>query len=275
MKRILITGKNSYIGNSFSKWVENDDDFYIEKISVRDSSWKKMDFSNFDTILHVAGIAHADVAKVSDETKELYYQVNCDLAVEIAKKYKNDLNGKSGQFIYMSSIIVYGEDTDINKKKVITPETEPEPSSFYGDSKLKAEIRLKPIESKKFKIVILRPPMIYGPGSKGNYKQLEKIAKYLPIFPNIKNERSMLNIDNLCEFIKHRVYLGDSGIFFPQDDEYIRTSYMVRDIAKRRGKNIILFSWLNWFVRLLGCFPGRVGKLVNKAFGSLVYEKNI
>lgn len=274
MKRILITGKNSYIGTSFGKWMEQfQGDYQIDTLNMRNEAWKKYDFSNYDSVFHVAGIAHADVSKVSEETKQLYYHVNTHLTVELAQKYKNDLGRKKGQFIFMSSIIIYGEETNINKKRVITPETEPNPSNFYGDSKLQAELGLSPLETNTFKIAILRPPMIYGPGSKGNYQQLERLAKILPVFPDVKNERSMLFIDNLCVFVKERVDSQDSGVFFPQNKEYVRTSYMVNEIAKMNGKNIILFSWLNWLVRLLGYSPGKIGKLANKAFGNLVYEK--
>lgn len=274
MKRILITGAHSYIGTTFEKWLEQySSDYQVDTLDMRDESWKKKNFSKYDSVFHVAGIAHADVSKVSDETKQLYYQVNTDLTIQTAKKYKEELNGKVGQFIFMSSIIIYGEETNINKKRVITPKTKPSPSNFYGDSKLQAELGIQPLETDNFKVCILRPPMIYGPGSKGNYQQLEKLAKIMPIFPNIKNERSMLLVDNLCSFIKERVDSQDSGIFFPQNDEYVRTSYMVRDIAKANGKKIILFSWMNWFIKLLGFIPGKLGKLTNKAFGNLVYRK--
>ena len=275
MKRILITGANSYIGTSFENWMKQfGDEYQIDTLDMHGELWKEKDFSLYDSVFHVAGIAHADVSKVSEETKQLYYKVNCDLAVETAQKYKNDLNGRIGQFIYMSSIIIYGEETHINKKRVITPETEPNPSSFYGDSKWQAEKRLTLLQNENFQLAIIRPPMIYGEGSKGNYQQLVKIANKLPIFPNIKNERSMLSIIRLCEFIKLRVDNSDSGIFFPQDENYVRTSYMVRDLALANGKKIYLFSWLNWSIYLLGYFPGRIGKLVNKAFGNLIYMKN-
>ena len=275
MKRILITGANSYIGTSFENWMKQfGDEYQIDTLDMHGELWKEKDFSLYDSVFHVAGIAHADVSKVSEETKQLYYKVNCDLAVETAQKYKNDLNGRIGQFIYMSSIIIYGEETNINKKRVITPETEPNPSSFYGDSKWQAEKRLTLLQSENFQLAIIRPPMIYGEGSKGNYQQLVKIANKLPIFPNIKNERSMLSIIRLCEFIKLRVDNSDSGIFFPQDENYVRTSYMVRDLALANGKKIYLFSWLNWSIYLLGYFPGRIGNLVNKAFGNLIYMKN-
>lgn len=274
MKRILITGANSYIGTSFEKWMQQfGDNYQIDTVDMHGDQWKEKDFSQYDSVFHVAGIAHADVSKVSEETKQLYYKVNCDLAVETAEKYKNDLNGKNGQFIYMSSIIIYGEDTNINRKRIITANTEPSPSNFYGDSKWQAEQQLKMLKDDNLKIVFVRPPMIYGPNSKGNYQQLVKIAKRIPFFPNVKNERSMLNIFRLCEFIKNRVDNSDEGIFFPQDDQYVRTSYMVRDLALEHGKKIYLFSWLNWLIYLMGYFPGKVGKIVNKAFGNLVYEK--
>ncbi|MEC5313942.1 NAD-dependent epimerase/dehydratase family protein [Enterococcus casseliflavus] len=275
MKRILITGANSYIGTSFDKWMQQfGDNYQIDTVDMHGDQWKEKDFSQYDSVFHVAGIAHADVSKVSEETKQLYYKVNCDLAVETVEKYKNDLNGKKGQFIYMSSIIIYGEETNINRKRIITADTEPNPSNFYGDSKWQAEKKLKMLRDENLKIVFVRPPMIYGPNSRGNYQQLVKIAKRIPVFPNVKNERSMLNIFRLCEFIKNRVDNSDEGIFFPQDDQYVRTSYMVRDLALEHGKKIYLFSWLNWLIYLMGYFPGKVGKIVNKAFGNLVYDKD-
>ncbi|MDW3728100.1 NAD-dependent epimerase/dehydratase family protein [Enterococcus faecium] len=275
MKKILITGANSYIGTSFKKWMTQfQDEYQIDTLSVRGDVWREHDFSEYDTVFHVAGIAHADVSKVSEETKQLYYAVNRDLAIETAKKYKQDLSGKNGQFIYMSSIIIYGEETNINKKRVITPDTKPNPSNFYGDSKLQAEIGLQPLDDDTFHVAILRPPMIYGPGSKGNYQQLVKLANKLPIFPDVKNERSMLHIDKLSEFVKERIDAQDSGVFFPQNDQYVRTSHMVRDIAQANGKKIYLFSYMNWAIRLLGYVPGKIGRLTNKAFGNLVYEKS-
>lgn len=274
MKRILITGANSYIGTSFEKYMEQfNDDYQIDTVSMRGDSWKTIDFSQYDSIFHVAGIAHADVARVSEETKKLYYAVNCELAVLTAQKYKEDLAGNTGQFIYMSSIIIYGEETSINKKRVITKDTKPNPTNFYGDSKFQAEIRLQPLMTNNFKIAIVRPPMIYGNGSKGNYKTLVNLALKLPIFPNIKNERSMLAIDNLCNFLKQYIDDEKSGILLPQDSEYVCTSQMVQDIAQEHGRNIYLFSGLNWVVHLLGFFPGKIGRMINKAFGSVIYSE--
>lgn len=271
MKKILITGANSYIGTSFEKYIEENysDDYHIDILDMINPNWKECDFSGYDSVFHVAGIAHADVGHVSEERKKLYYLVNCDLAYETAIKAKKS---KVKQFIYMSSIIVYGESAPYGKKKLITKDTKPKPANFYGDSKLQAEIKLKTLDDDNFKICILRPPMIYGPGSKGNYQMLSKLAKKLPVFPDIKNERSMLYIGNLCCFIKECINKENSGIYFPQNEEYVSTSKMVQEIAKANGKNIHLTKLLNPFVFILSKFPGKIGGMCNKAFGNMSYE---
>jgi len=275
MKKILITGANSYIGTSFENWMKQySDNYQIDSLSVRGDEWKQFDFSIYDTVFHVAGIAHADVSKVSEETKNLYYEVNRDLAINVAKKYKKDLSDKSGQFIYMSSIIVYGEETNINKKRVITTETKPNPSNFYGDSKLQAEQGLLPMEDGKFKIVILRPPMIYGPNSKGNFPELIKLADSLPFFPAVDNQRSMLFIDNLCMELKELIDNEQSGVFFPQNNEYVKTSDIIEAISKYKQKKILISPLLNYFIKMLGFVPGKIGRLTNKAFGNLIYSPN-
>lgn len=272
MLRILITGVKSYIGTSFEKWLSQSkfiDMYQVDTVDMQTDAWRTKDFSGYDTIFHVAGIAHADIGKITEEQKNLYYKVNCDLAVETAEKAK-----KEGvkQFVYMSSIIVYGEGSSVSKKRVITRETKPSPSNFYGDSKWKAEQRLKLLTDENFHLAILRPPMIYGEGCKGNYQLLRKIALKLPIFPYFPNERSMLYIMNLCEFVRCVVERQESGIYFPQDSEYVNTAQMVKQIAARNGKPLYLWRGCNWLIYLVGHLPGKIGRMTNKAFGSLVYE---
>lgn len=264
MKRILITGKDSYIGNSFEKWLSNElENYYIETVDTKSDEWKEKDFSKFDVVFHVAGIAH-----VSSDPKmeEMYYKVNRDLTVETAKKAKAE---GVKQFVFMSSIIVYGEGS--SKKRVIDRYTVPTPSNFYGESKLQAEAGILPLEDDNFKVVVIRPPMIYGKGSKGNYPKLAKAAQKLPVFPNIKNERSMLHIDNLCEFLKVMIENRESGVFFPQNKEYVNTSEMVKIIAETYNRNIKLTRLFNPAIRLMGFKLG----IINKVFGNLVYEKSI
>jgi UDP-glucose 4-epimerase len=266
MKKILITGANSYIGTSFERWVARYLDKYrVDTIDMRDEKGRKKSFSGYDVVFHVAGIAHVST---NPKLKDLYYKVNRDLAIETAKKAKED---GVKQFIFMSSIIVYGDSAHINKKRVIDKNTKPQPSNFYGDSKLQAEQRILALESESFKVAILRPPMIYGKGCKGNYPKLVKAALKLPIFPDIDNERSMLHIDNLCEFVRLIIDNEESGIFFPQNKEYVKTSEMVKVIAETHGKKIRLTKAFNPILKLLAYKV----RLINKVFGNLVYEKSM
>lgn len=270
MKQILITGANSYIGTSFEKYIQDNynEDFHIDTIDMIDSTWKNYDFSKYDTVFHVAGIAHSDNGKISEEKSKLYYKVNTDLTIETAQKAKND---GVKQFIFMSSAIVYGESAPIGKKKIITRDTPVSPANSYGDSKVKAEIGLQNLEDDKFKVVILRPPMIYGKGSKGNYPLLAKIALKTPIFPYVDNQRSMLYIDNLCEFVRLMIVNEEQGIFWPQNAEYSNTSELVRMIAAEHGKRIALLKGTSVPLKIAGKFTG----LVDKAFGNLAYDQKM
>ncbi|WP_273130278.1 NAD-dependent epimerase/dehydratase family protein [Bacillus weihaiensis] len=264
MKKILITGTNSYVGKSFRNWMQSDPDKYeIDSISLRDGTWNEKDLSSYDSILHVAGIAH-----VSSDPKmeELYYKVNRDLTIEVGEKAKA---AGVKQFIFLSSIIVYGDSS--SRKRVIDKNTVPAPSNFYGNSKLQAEEGIKPLECDEFKVVIIRPPMIYGKGSKGNYPKLAKVAQKLPFFPDIDNQRSMLHIDNLCEFIRLMIENDESGLYFPQNSEYVNTSVMVKLIAEAHGKKIRLTKMFNPFLNLIGL----QSRLINKVFGNLVYDMKI
>lgn len=275
MKRILITGKNSYIGTSLEKYLQDynvlkkNQEYLSVSISQRDSSWEEHDFSVYDAILDVTGIAHVDTAKVSENEKKRYYEINCDLALSTAKKAKAE---GVKQFIYLSSIIVYGDSAPVGKTKHVTLETQPAPEGFYGESKLQAEKQLQLLAESDFQVAILRLPFVYGAGCKGNYRVLRKLAMRLPIFPTIRNHRSMIYIENLCEFIRMLVDSGKGGLWFPQNTEYGDTCEIVRSIAGAHQKRVWRCNWLNPMVRLMSKCPGRLGKLTNKAFGSITYD---
>ena len=264
MIRILITGANSYIGTSFETWLLKWENLYcVDVLDMKNDDWIKCDFSVYDVVFHVAGIAHVST---NTELKELYYRVNRDLAVDTAKKAKYE---GVKQFIFMSSIIVYGEGS--SSKRIINRNTVPNASNFYGDSKIQAEKGIKTLADSDFKVVILRPPMIYGKNSKGNYPKLSKVAYRLPIFPNFENERSMLHIDNLCEFIRLMIDNEECGIFFPQNSQYVKTSEMVRMIAQVHGKKILLVEFFNPLIKLMM----KRSRTIKKLFGNLVYEKTM
>lgn len=265
MKHILITGKNSYIGTSFEQYVRRryPEEFRVDTLDMRDAGWRERDFSCYDTVFHVAGIAHADVGSVTEEGKEQYYEVNTRLALDTAAKAKAE---GVAQFVFMSSMIVYGG------QERVTMETLPAPENFYGDSKWQADAGVRELRSKDFQVAVLRPPMVYGPGSKGNYPRLSKLAKKLPVFPQVKNCRSMLYIENLCEFLCRIMKEGRGGVFFPQNREPVSTGRLVKEIAGCAGHRIWVTPLLAPGVAIGMHMPGKVGNLCRKAFGSSYYE---
>lgn len=268
-KKVLITGQGSYIGTAVERWLLKDKDHYqVDTLDMQDETWRDTDFSQYDVVYHVAGIAHADVGNVTEEQKQLYYKVNTDLTIEVAERARQ---AKVKQFIFMSSMIVYSG----CKENFITSETEPCPLNFYGDSKWRADQKIQEMDAENFKVVVLRPPMIYGKGSKGNYPQLAKLASKLPVFPIVKNQRSMLHIDNLCQFVKLMIDNEEHGVFFPQNGEYSNTSDMVQMIAEVKGHRIIMIPFVGIFIKLLEKVPGKIGGLTIKAFGNSSYDMSM
>lgn len=257
MKNILITGSGSYIGMCFENYIKEFPDYSVETLDMINPEWEKKDFSSFDVIYHVAGIAHR---KETEENAHLYYDVNRDLTIKVAEKAKRE---GVKHFIFLSSMSVYGVE-----EGVITRETPPSPKSNYGKSKIQAEEKLNELADENFLVAIMRPPMVYGDGCKGNYQMLVKFAKMLPVFPDFKNERSMVHVDNLSKFVKDLIDGEKTGLFFPQDENYTCTCQMVKEIGKDMGKNIKLLKIMNPAVWLLRKFT-TVGK---KAFGDLIYK---
>jgi len=274
MKKVLITGANSYIGVSFENYVKEhySSELSIDTVDMIDGSWRNKDFSSYDIVYHVAGLAHADVGKVSDEVKAKYYAINTDLAIETANKAKQD---GVRHFVFMSSAIIYGDSAPYGQVKRITADTEPHPANFYGDSKWQADKGVRELADDSFVVTVLRPPMIYGKNSKGNYPALAKMAKKLPVFPYVQNERSMLYIENLCEFLCQIMIRGEGGIFWPQNAEYTNTSEMVKMIADSANHKIYVSKGWNWVVGLARIIPGKPRSLANKAFGNLSYDQTM
>ena len=271
MKNILITGANSYIGTCFEKYAYEhySDKLAVDTVDMIDGSWRGKDFSAYEAVFHVAGIAHADVGNVTDEIKAKYYAVNTELAIETAKKAKED---GVKQFVFMSSAIINGDSAPYGESKLITNDTEPSPANFYGDSKWQADKGVRELSDESFNVTVLRPPMIYGKGSKGNYPVLSKMASKLPVFPNVKNERSMLYIENLCEFLCQVMINNKGGIYWPQNAEYSRTSEIVKMIAEAKNHKILVSGIFNPAVKLASIIPGKTRNLANKAFGNLTYD---
>lgn len=258
MKRILVTGADGYISRSFRQYMERfPNEYAVSAASLRGESWKDLDFSGCSVVLHTAGLAHE---KETRENARLYYKINRDLTAEVAEKAKAE---GVGQFVFLSSMSVYGME-----EGVITPDSVPRPRSSYGRSKLEAEKLLLKMRTEGFRVSVLRPPMVYGEGCRGNYQALVKLARILPVCPDYQNRRSMISIENLCEDIKGIIDSGADGIFCPQDPNYVCTCEMICEIAKRNGRKIPRTRLLNFVPAMLRKFT----KKGRKAFGSLVYQ---
>ncbi|WP_342436969.1 NAD-dependent epimerase/dehydratase family protein [Paenibacillus sp. FSL L8-0436] len=265
-KKILITGKGSYIGTNFIKWLQKWPSLYETfELSVRDDEWKKHDFSFYNIVVHVAGIAHVSA---DPNLEQQYYKINRDLAIEVANKAKKE---NVGQFIFLSSMIVYGTDGTIGKENIITNSTIPTPSDFYGKSKLEADLAIQRLGNEKFNVVSVRTPMVYGPNCKGNFPKLNKLTDKTFIFPDIKNQRSMIFINNLCQFLKLIVDEKVTGVFHPQNKDYVCTTEIIKIMASIKNKRIFYFKILNPILLVIS----RKNNFINKVFGNKVYEKSL
>ena len=257
MKRILITGAKSYIGESVRDYLMADPEKY--QVEIKDTMrWEPQisDFESFDAVFNVAGIAHI---KETAENRHLYYDINRDLVIRIAESAKA---AGVKQFILLSTMSVYG--LTVGRIEKTTPTN---PVNAYGKSKVEADEAIEKMTDDSFKFACLRPPMVYGKGCKGNYQSLRKFALKSPVFPNYNNQRSMIYIGNLCEFVRQVIDVECGGLFFPQNKEYTRTSDMVREIAKSHGKMIKLTKVFNWAINICEA------DVIKKVFGDLVYEK--
>jgi UDP-glucose 4-epimerase len=259
MKKILITGANSYIGTSFKNWISKYPDKYsVDMISLRDDHWKEKSFERYNVVFHTAAIVHV---RENDSTK--YFKINRDLTLDVANKAK-----KEGvkHFIFLSTMGVYGTETGYIKE-----DTVPAPKSPYARSKYEAEKLLLKMNSNDFNVAILRPPLVYGKDCKGNYSRLAKIALKLPVIPDIKNKRSMIYVDNLSEFTRLLIDHSEGGLYFPQDKDYVNTTELLKIIAKAHGKNIKVTILLKWTVAI----GVKFSKTFRKVFGSFVYDKEM
>ncbi len=258
MKRILITGENSYIGTHLEQYLQRFPDGYaVETLAMKGHTPEEYDFHGADAVVHVAAIVHR---KETAETLPLYSAVNCDLALAVAARAK-DAGVK--QFILFSTMSVYGMETG-----VITKDTAPAPTTLYGRSKLDAERVIAALADDTFTVTILRPPMVFGKGAKGNYHRLEALTKKLPFLPDFPNRRSLVSIETLCEAIRGHLEEPRCGVFFPQEPEPVSTTALMERIAIEQGKTVRKTKLFNPAIRLLRACT-HAGK---KAFGDLVYE---
>lgn len=265
--KILVVGETSYVGRSLESWLKQwPEEYNLDFVTSRQDEWKKREFSCYDVVFHAAAIVHQR-HKTDQGSHSIYSKINRDLPVEVAKRARQ---AGVRQFIFMSSMSVYGIEGAIGRDIIITKDTPCKPTGLYGTSKLEAENELITLNTEAFHIAIIRAPMIYGPNCPGNYTRLKKLILKTPIFPLIKNQRSLLFIDNLSEFTRLLINSKESGVFFPQNREFVDTYELVSLIAKENSKAIYFSKLFSYLVLMLGNL-----NVVKKLFGNLKYDSGL
>lgn len=256
MKKILIYGKGSYIGEHYREGLEARG----HQVEMVDSlSLKPGEFSitGYDVVINVVGIAHI---KITPDMESLFYKINTDYSVDLCRLAKE---AGVKQYIYMSSMNVYGDTSECIKSR-----DQENPKNFYGKSKLLADQRIHEMEDEAFKVVSVRPPVVYGHDCKGNFNPLIKVAKVSFVFPKYKNTRSMIYIDHLTNFVCQLVENEESGYFHPQNAAYTTTTEAVVAIRKSMGKKTLLIPGLSWLVKLMMKCVG----MAERAFADDYYD---
>jgi UDP-glucose 4-epimerase len=259
MKKLLITGSSGFVGSYFIHK-------YKDKYDIKTFSFLKDDIHSLncnytDTVLYLSALVH----QMDGASCEEYERVNVTQTLELAKKAKE--NGVK-QFIFMSTVAVYGIETGVmNEKSDYTPLTE------YGKSKLRAEIELQKLDNKNFKVSIIRPPIVYGKNAPGNMKSLLKLINKVPLLPfgKIENKRSMVYIGNLCHLVYEIITQEKLGIFLASDDQPLSTSRLIELMAKNLDKKVYLVK-IPFFESLLKILKPSFHK---RLYGSLEVDNSI
>lgn len=264
--KILIIGKNSYIGNHIDEWLTKYG-HEVAQLDLLTEDWKNYDYSSFDAIVHVAGIVHRPDCK----DWELYKRVNTDMPVKIATMAKEQ---GVKQYIYFSTMGVYQANKKLGASVVdATTPLLSNSSSFYGMSKLMAEEALTKLQEEGLSVAFVRPPSVYGKGCKGGYiTGFKKIAQMLPVIPRAYENacQSFIYIDNLSECVRLIVENHLGGVFCPQDDEIPNANRLLEVICKGIGKTYRSSRLLGICLQLLSFIP-----LVKKAYGGIEYSRTL
>ena len=256
MLKVAVTGASGFIGKRFIEYNRNR--FRLKMITLRNRKMSDIDLNGADVVVHFAGKAH-DMTGGNDQD---YFKVNTELTKDLAVQA---IKQGVSQFVYISSVKVYGEEDGV----ILDENTECHPIDAYGKSKLLAEQWLWTVQSPTFRIAVIRPSLVYGPGVKGNMINLLKLAdKAIPLpFGRINNMRSMVYLDNLVELINKVMVEKAHGIFVGADQEPVSTSRLVQLIRKFLGRKPNLL-YLPGPVRKI--LKGYKPSLYKRLFGSFV-----
>lgn len=266
-KTLMITGASGFIGSNFIERYK--DKYNIIPVDLLKIKPEEIDFRGVDTVLHLAALVH----QMKGAPREKYFEVNTELTRRVAEEAK-----KQGvrHFVFYSTVKVYGYDGDLyNHNMVLNEESECKPiNDPYGESKWEAEKILRRLENDNFKIGIIRPPMVYGKGVKGNMESLIKLVKMLPILPfnYDKNRRSLVNIENLMYLTALVIDKEDSGVFLPLDEKNISLKEIVEGIEKAynlKRINIPMIQPVFWLLTKLK------PNIMLRLFGTLQFDNRL
>lgn len=263
-RKILIIGKNSYIGNHIDEWLRKYG-YQVTQLDVLTESWQSFDYSSYDTIIHVAGIVHQPKCR----DWNLFKKVNAEMPVAIAKIAKQQ---GVKQYVYFSTMAVYGVDKKLQLNE-IGKHTPLNAQTLYGKSKLLAEEGLTELQESSFHVAIVRPPSVYGKGSRGNYiEQMASVVRYIPIIPEAFTDvkHGFIYIDNLCELVRFVVEGDLKGFFHPQDERTLSANELWKIMAPIIGKKPRHSRFLGLFVKML-----YFCSIVRKVYGGVEYAKSL
>jgi UDP-glucose 4-epimerase len=242
---VLVTGASGFIGSHLVPALERNgwmvrqavrtpraraDDALIETIGPA-TDWQHA-LAGADAVVHLAARVHHPS---EEHAVQLYRDINVDGTLRLAR-----CAAAAGvrQFVFVSSILVNGRSTEgrgpFNETEVLTP------LGVYGSSKAAAEFGLKAMASDEgMCITVVRPPLVYGAGAKGNFKLLaQAVARGIPLpFGSIRNRRAFLAVENLSSFIVERLAHADKGydVFLVADNEQVSTPEFIRRLAMAAG----------------------------------------
>lgn len=229
-KTITITGASGFVGTNLSKHLKLHG-CSVQPLSMRHPQWKEGLNLLADAIIHLAGKAH-DTTDTSDASE--YFRVNTELTKELFHLF---LKSEVNDFFYFSSVKAVAD----VMADVLTEDVVGNPTTPYGQSKLKAEqyIVSQPLPERK-RVFVIRPCMIHGPSNKGNLNLLYSVVKRGIPWPlaAYENRRSFLSIDNLNYLMEQMLHnpMIESGVYNFADDEALSTNELVSLIATTSGR---------------------------------------
>ncbi len=255
--KILITGAFGFVGTNLSLALKTTFNCQLIALDVKEPdkhkydvfySWNdldKIDWSQIDSIIHLAGKAH----DTKNQTKaEAYFEINTGLTQKIFDWF---LKSKAKKFIFFSSVKAVADSVE---GEVLTEDVLPAPKGPYGESKLAAEKYILQNKTEGKQVYILRPCMIHGPGNQGNLNLLYRMVNKGIPWPlgAFDNQRSFCSIDNL-NFVINRLIKKDieSGIYQVADDQSLSTNNLVKLIAESLEKTAIIWQINQTLIRAL------------------------